>query len=79
MSSSGAILSVNILLESDMAVIAIALRPVLRTTSRHAFASTDVSERFAYTLDETITAGIALSGFNSFRAITEPTSIGNPW
>ena len=78
-SSFGSIGVVNIRFERDIAVTATAFRPVALTTSIHAFARTVVSERFAYTLDETMTAGMALSGFKSFKATTEPTSIGNPW
>ena len=64
--------------ESDMAVTATAFRPVALITSRHDFANTVVSDRFAYTLEDTITAGMELSGLRSLSATTEPTSIGNP-
>ncbi len=68
----------NILFESDIAVMATAFRPVDLTTSIHALARTVVSARFAYTFEETMTAGMALSGLSNFSATTEPTSIGNP-
>ena len=64
--------------ESDMAVTATAFLPVALMTSRQDLARTVVSDRFAYTLEETMTAGIALSGFRSLSATTEPTSIGKP-
>ena len=47
-------------------------------TSRHDLASTVVSVRLAYMFDETITAGIRLSGLSKVNATTEPTSMGNP-
>ena len=41
-------------------------------------ARTVVSARFAYTLEDTMTAGMRLLGFNSDSETTEPTSIGKP-
>ena len=70
--------SVNIRLDSDMAVMATARRPCALTTSRHDLARTVVSFRFAYMFEETMTAGMLLSGLSSVRATTEPTSMGKP-
>ena len=70
--------SVNIRLESDMAVMATARRPWALITSKHDFARTVVSLRLAYMLEDTMTAGMVLSGLSSVKATTEPTSIGNP-
>ena len=62
----------------DIAVMATARRPWDLMTSRHDFASTVVSVRLAYMFEETITVGMLLSGFNSVKATTDPTSMGNP-
>ena len=69
----------NIRFDIDIAVTATAFFPVAPRTSKHDLARTVVSARFAYTFDETMTAGIALSGLRSLSATTEPTSIGKPW
>ena len=66
-------------LDRDMAATTATFLPAAFAASMQDLARTVVSARFAYTLEDTMTAGMRLLGFNSDSETTEPTSIGKPY